>query len=94
MNNKNFVGSWELVKWTAELDDGTIVFPFGEDVIGRITYDKHGNMSVQLMKNKRSKFHSEDPLQGKPEEVIVAFNDFLSYCGNYEVYNNPDQVVH
>ncbi len=94
MNNKNFVGSWELVKWTAELNDGTIVFPFGEDAIGRITYDKNGNMSVQLMKNKRSKFHSEDPLQARPDEAVGAFNEFLSYCGSYEVYNNPDQVVH
>ena len=94
MKNENFIGSWELKKWTAELDDGTEVFPFGEDAIGRITYDKHWNMSVQLMKNDRPKFHSEDPLQATPDEMFKAFRDFLSYCGSYEVYNNPNQVVH
>ncbi|NQU51284.1 MAG: lipocalin-like domain-containing protein [Bacteroidetes bacterium] len=47
---------------TAELKDGTIVFPFGEDALGRITYDSYGNMSVYLMKNNRPQFLSEDPL--------------------------------
>jgi hypothetical protein len=94
MKNEKFVGTWELSKWKAELNDGTIVFPFGEDALGRITYESNGIMSVQLMKNNRLKFDSEDPLQAKSEEVIVAFNEFLSYCGTYEVHNNPDQVVH
>ncbi len=94
MKTEKLVGSWELKKWTAELNDGTIVFPFGEDAIGRITYESNGSMSVHLMKNNRLKFHSEDPLQAKPEEVIFAFNEFLSYCGTYKVYTNPNQVVH
>ena len=94
MKNKKFIGSWELKKWTAELNDGTIFFPFGEDAVGRITYDINGEMSVQLMKSNRQKFHSEDPLQAKPEEVLVAFNEFLSYCGSFKVHTNPDQVVH
>lgn len=94
MKNEKFTGSWKLVKWTAELTDGKIVFPFGEDALGRITYESNGNMSVQLMKNRRTKFLSEDPLQAKPHEVIVAYKEFLSYCGTYEVHNNPDQVVH
>jgi hypothetical protein len=94
MKNENFIGSWELKKWTAELNDGTIVFPFGEDAKGRITYDSNGNMSVHLMKNNRSQFHSDDPLQAKPDEVIVAFKEFLAYCGSYVIHNNPNQVVH
>jgi len=94
MKNKKFVGSWKLKKWTAELNDGKVVFPFGEDAVGRISYDDKGNMSVHIMKNNRQRFESEDPLQGKPEEMITAYKDILAYCGNYEVYNNPNQVVH
>jgi len=94
MKNKNFIGSWELKKWTAELNDGTEIFPFGEDAIGRITYKKNGEMSVHVMKNNRPKFLSEDPLQAKPEEVVIAYNDFLSYSGSYEVHKKPNQVVH
>ena len=94
MKNEKFIGSWDLKKWTAELNDGKIVFPFGEDATGRITYDSNGDMSVQLMKRNRPNFLSEDPLQAKPEEVVIAFSEFLSYCGSFEVHNNPDQVVH
>ena len=94
MSNEKFVGSWELKKWTAESIDKSIVFPFGEDAIGRITYDNNGNMAVQVMKNNRSKFLSEDPLQAHPDEVVVANNGFIAYCGNYEVNLNANQVVH
>lgn len=96
MKNKNekFVGSWELKKWTAEVNNGTEFFPFGEDAVGQISYDKNGNMSVQIMKNDRTHFHSEDPLQGTPDEMFSAFSEFISYCGTYEIYNNPNQVVH
>lgn len=76
------------------MKDGTIVFPFAEDALGRISYDSYGNMSVYLMKNNRPQFLSEDPLQAKPDEVLAAYPEFLAYCGSYEVHNNPDQVVH
>ncbi|NQU51283.1 MAG: lipocalin-like domain-containing protein [Bacteroidetes bacterium] len=26
--------------------------------------------------------------------MVVVYQEFLSYCGRYEVYSNPDQVVH
>ena len=94
MTKRKFVGSWELKEWTAELNDGNKVFPFGEDAIGRITYESNGNMSVQIMKNKRPQFLSEDPLQGEPDEVVDAFKGFIAYCGNYEVDLNSNQVAH
>ena len=94
MSNEKFVGSWELKEWTAELTDGKVVFPYGEDAKGRITYDEFGNMAVQIMKNNRSQFLSEDPLQAQPDEVLAAYNGFIAYCGNYEVNLNSNQVVH
>jgi len=94
MKNEKFIGSWELKKWTAELNDGTEFFPFGEDAVGRISYDSDSNMSVHIMKNNRPPFHSEDPLNATPDEMFTAFGDFISYCGSYVIYNNPNQVVH
>ena len=93
-SNAKFVGSWELQEWSAELTDGNIVYPFGEDAIGRITYDDFGNMAVQIMKNNRSPFQSEDPLQARADEIIPAYNGFLAYCGSYNVYPDSAQVVH
>jgi len=94
ITSQKFIGSWELKEWTAELNDGRKVSPFGEDAVGRITYESDGNMSVQIMKNNRPQFLSEDPLQGQPDEVVAAFHGFIAYCGNYEVNLNSNQVIH
>lgn len=94
MKNEKFIGSWELKEWTAESTDGQTVFPYGEDAKGRLTYDEFGNMSVQIMKNNRAIFLSEDPLQAQPEEVLEAYNGFIAYCGNYNVNPSSKQVVH
>jgi hypothetical protein len=71
--NKKFIGNWNLLEWSAELIDGTIVYPFGTDTIGRISYDSNGNMSVQIMKKDRQLFVSEDPLQAEPDEIVSAY---------------------
>lgn len=92
--NEKFDGSWELKKWTAELKSGEIVFPYGADAKGILTYDKYGNMAVQLMKNNRPKFSSEDPLNAQPEEVWDAYNGFIAYSGSYEVDTSSNKVIH
>lgn len=92
--NEKFDGSWELKEWTAELTSGEIVYPYGEDAKGVLTYDKFGNMAVQLMKNKRPKFLSEDPLNAQPEEVWDAYNGFIAYSGSYEADTSSNKVIH
>lgn len=94
MANGKFVGSWALKAWTAELSDGKIVYPFGEDVLGQITYDDNGNMAVQIMRKDRTPFSGVDPFQASPEEVVEAFHGFLSYCGKYDVDTDAGQVIH
>ena len=94
MNNQKFVGSWELQQWTTETSDGRIEFPFGEDAIGLITYELDGIMSVQIMKNDRPQFLSEDPLQGQPDEIATAYTGFIAYCGKYEIHHDSNLVVH
>ena len=92
--NEEFIGSWELQKWTASLANGEIVFPYGDDAEGVITYDKFGHMSVQVMKNKRTKFLSEDPLEANSEEVWDDYNSFIAYSGNYKVDTSSNKVMH
>lgn len=94
MKSQQFVGSWELQEWTIESKDGKKDFPFGKDAIGQINYDNNGNMSVMIMKNHRPQLLSEDPLQGQPDEVVVAFKGFIAYSGKYEVNLYSEQVIH
>ena len=83
-----------MKEWTAELKSGDIIFPFGKDAKGIITYDKFGNMAVQVMKNERPPFLSEDPLQAQPDEILDAYNGFIAYSGRYEVDTNSNKVTH
>lgn len=92
--NEKFAGSWKLQKWTAESANGEVVYPYGDDAKGVITYDKFGNMAVQVMKNKRPRFLSEDPLNAQAEEVWDAYNGFIAYSGTYEVDTSLNKVIH
>lgn len=94
MKNQQFIGSWELQEWAIESRDGKKEFPFGTDAIGQINYESNGNMSVMIMKNNRPQFISEGPLQGQPDEVVIAFRGFIAYSGKYEVDLHSKLVVH
>ena len=94
MINQQFVGSWELQEWITESKYGKKEFPLGADAIGQIKYESNGTMSVMIMKNNRPQLLSEDPLQGHPDEGVIAFKGFIGYTGNYEVNLNSKQVVH
>ena len=93
-SNQKFIGSWELMSWAAESADGNIVFPFGQDAVGRITYDGNGIMAVQIMKNNRVQFTSEDPLRAEPSEKVAAYDGFIAYTGNYNVDIDSNRVIH
>jgi Lipocalin-like domain len=91
---QKFVGNWELLEWKAESDNGKTIHPFGSDAKGVIAYDGQGRMAVQIMKANRPAFLSQDPLQGKPEEKIDAYDGFLAYSGSYQVDEALGQVIH
>ena len=93
-DNEKFIGSWELKEWTAELQNGGIIYPYGIDAKGIISYDNLGNMAVQVMKNERLKFLSEDPLQAKNDEILNDYNSFIAYSGSFEVDTNSNQIIH
>jgi hypothetical protein len=91
---ESFVGTWTLVSWTAETADGQTSYPFGQDALGRISYDEAGRMSVQIMRRRRTKFSTEDPLGESPEEIMEAFHGFLAYYGTYRVDHDAGIVTH
>lgn len=44
-----FIGSWDLVSYELRLPSGAITKPFGDRPVGRILYQRNGQMSAQLM---------------------------------------------
>ncbi len=92
-----FVGIWfidaieirdESGNWIAS--DNPIV---GLNPIGFISYDSNGNMSVQLMRQERSKFNAH-PRDVPSTEISEAFYSYVAYFGTYEVNEDEGTVTH
>ncbi len=41
-----FVGTWKLVSWEVTQPDGTILYPYGKEVVGFLIYAADGYMSA------------------------------------------------
>jgi hypothetical protein len=79
--NPSFAGVWRLVSYERTEADGTVVYPFGRDAVGRIAYDESGRMSVQLMQ------------QGRQAGAASA-EGYIAYFGSYEVDEEAGKVTH
>lgn len=94
----SFVGVWKLIACERKFKDGRVDYPYGEKPVGRITYDKAGRMSAQLMRPGRRStvvpgmtFTTSDI---GVEEIREAVNGFTAYFGTFDVYESARTVVH
>jgi len=94
MGKNKFTGIWRLVAYETNQADGLVAYPYGKYAIGMIAYDRHGHMSVQIMRPDRPAFFSGDMRYGAPEEIRAAFDGYLAYFGNYEVNDKEGKVIH
>ena len=87
------VGIWKLISFQAEYDDGTVTYPFGDNVAGLLIIDAKGYFSAQVMDTKRPSFKSGDPRGGTPEEVRVAFENYVGYYGTFDLDQTKGAVI-
>jgi hypothetical protein len=87
----DLVGTWRLISY-AELDDAGATHPWGERVVGRITYEPSGRMAVQMARSDRPRLSTSDLAALRPEEYRDAFLSYFSYFGHYTV--GEGAVVH
>ncbi|AVJ19518.1 lipocalin-like domain-containing protein [Serratia rhizosphaerae] len=94
MTTNAFVGSWSLVSSVFKSEAGTLSYPLGAQVVGRINYEANGAMAAQLYSAVRPRFASEDLAQGSDQELRAAFINMICYFGRYQI-DEPDQrVIH
>jgi len=74
--------------------DGTVTKAFGDDPVGRISYDDESRMAVQIMQANRPRLVSDDPFAAEPLEVVTAWLGFISYAGRYEIDASEGVVTH
>lgn len=88
------IGAWDLLSFRIERDDGSISYPFGEDVHGSIIYTPSGRVSAQVMQKDRPLFSDDDQLNGTHDEIMASFKCVISYYGSYELHTNEGYVAH
>ena len=91
-----FIGVWRLIRCERKSKDGRTDYPYGEKPVGRITYDRAGRMSAQLMRpGRRSTVAPGVSLiagNANGEEIREAVNGFIAYFGTFDV-DEPTQIV-
>ena len=88
------IGTWKFISLIAKSDKGDVIYPYGENIFGRLMYDSQGNMSALLMHPERPNFVSGDPMNGTPEEIKTAFEKFDAYCGTYTIGEENSIITH
>jgi hypothetical protein len=93
-----FIGVWKLISCERKSKDGRIDYPYGEKPVGRITYDKAGRMSAQLMRPGRRSTIAPGLsfLTGNAgsEEIREAVDGFIAYFGTFDVDESAQTVIH
>lgn len=94
----SFVGVWKLISCERKSADGHIDFPYGEKPVGRITYDKAGRMSAQLMRPGRHSTVAPGVSltagNASGEEIREAVDGFIAYFGTFDVDGSTQTVIH
>jgi hypothetical protein len=85
-------GLWHLRSMEQRYDDGRVVYPLGKDARGRIYYGADGTMFVAAQKGERRPFTSGKQWTASSNEKALAYDEYLTYCGRYEIAG--DQVTH
>lgn len=94
MGSVSVVGTWRLVSSEGRSSAGDVSHPYGDAPVGFLIYGADGYMSATLMRPGRPHFASGDRVRGTPEEVRLANEGFLAYCGTYEVDEPRGIIVH
>lgn len=91
---ERFIGAWRLVTFEEESTDGEVVYPYGENAAGLLTYDSSGRMSVQIMRRDRTPLSSADWQSVPAEEIKKAIEGFTAFFGSYEIDEANSTILH
>ena len=96
MVRNQFIGVWRLVSCERTREDGRVDFPYGDDPLGRISYDEAGRMSAQLM--RRGRRTTVGPgmnlATAGEEEIREAVAGYAAYFGTFDVDEAAGMVIH
>jgi hypothetical protein len=80
----DIVGTWRLISWTSEGDDGTQL-PMGEHPEGVVVYTSDGTMITTIGKADRPRIDGTDMHGGPVEQRLEAQSTFIAYSGAFRI---------
>jgi Lipocalin-like domain len=89
---EDFIGTWRLVDWRIEYDDGSVTRPFGEGAQGYILYAADGTMTASIAKGAREKFGIANARNASADQKARAFDSYFHYAGPWRI--DGEDVVH
>jgi hypothetical protein len=90
-----FAGVWKLLSCELKASNGDISYPYGEQPVGRLIYDKAGRMSALLMRpGRRSSYTSGRLRESTREDLVEALTGFTAYFGTYDIDESSRTVIH
>ena len=90
---KEVAGVWTLVSNDAVRPDGSRTPAFGANPVGLLIFDPSGRYSLQLCRSDRTKFASNNRLQGTPEEYKEAIHSCNPHWGRYTVDESGKAII-
>ena len=99
---EKFYGVYRLLSFENRLNDGRVEYPYGRNVIGRITYDRQGRMSALLLNADRPKPASVPASQSgvgtwrtaTEADMRATLSGFVAYNGLFDVDETKGVVIH
>ena len=82
---KNLLGTWKLISMKSESTSGEVLYPFGKDPLGFITFTDDDFVFLNVTTSDRSNFKKADRLGASMEEKAHALDTCSAYCGSYSV---------
>ncbi|KGE12803.1 lipocalin-like domain-containing protein [Sphingobacterium deserti] len=89
------VGTWKLLSYIeVPIAGDDSLFPMGKTPYGLLMYTTDGYMSVQISKENRLPYKSEDKVLASHEEMVSSLQGYIAFCGKFKVDNSTAIVTY
>ncbi len=83
IQQKDFIGAWELVSVESIAQDNTVTYPYGEHPLGEMMIDGEGNYMVEIYTRSRAKIVSGSKSSATPEENVMMVKGSNAHYGKF-----------
>ncbi|GHE34247.1 lipocalin-like domain-containing protein [Sphingobacterium griseoflavum] len=83
------LGTWKLLSYIeVPIGGDDSLFPMGKNPYGLLMYSPDGFMSVQISREERLPYASNDKLQPSQDEMLSSLQGYIAFCGKFKVDNS------